>query len=101
MDKGSAYWLKETRNTDDNFDLIELANTQRAISNFVKIQTGKDIPVEFYAHNDGDSMTDGKKIVISSTINPHTLDAVVGTALHESAHCIYTDFFVLKKITLP
>jgi len=98
MNKGSAYWLKENRNPKDDFDLIELANTQRAISNFVKIQTGKDIPVEFIANNDGDSMTDGKKIIISSTINTHNLDAVVGTALHESAHCIYTDFFVLKKI---
>ena len=98
MNKGSVYWLKENRNPKDNFDLIELANTQRAISNFVKIQTGKDIPVEFIANNDGDSMTDGKKIIISSTINMHNLDAVVGTALHESAHCIYTDFYVLKKI---
>ena len=98
MNKGSAYWLKENRNPKDDFDLIELANTQRAISNFVKIQTGKDIPVEFIANNDGDSMTDGKKIIISSTINTHNLDAVVGTALHESAHCIYTDFYVLKKI---
>ena len=43
-------------------------------------------------------MTNGKKIAISSTINMHNLDSVVGTALHESAHCIYTDFFVLKKI---
>jgi len=98
MNKGSAYWLKETRNTNENFDLIELANTQRAISNFVKIQTGKDIPVEFIASNDSDSMTDGEKILISSTINTHNLDSVVGTALHESAHCIYTDFYVLKKI---
>jgi hypothetical protein len=98
MNKGSAYWLNETRNPNENFDLIELANTQRAISNFVKIQTGKDIPVEFFANNEGDSMTDGTKIVISSTINTHNLDSVVGTALHESAHCIYTDFFVLKKI---
>ena len=98
MNKGSAYWLKETRNPHDNFDLIELANTQRAITNFVKIQTGKEIPVDFLANNDGDSMTDGKKIAISSTINTHNLDSVVGTALHESAHCIYTDFFVLKKI---
>ena len=98
MNKGSAYWLKQTRNTNENFDLIELANTQRAISNFVKIQTGKDIPVEFISHDDGDSMTDGKKIVISSTINTHNLDAVVGTALHEAAHCKHTDFFVLKKI---
>ena len=98
MNKGSAYWLKQTRNTNENFNLIELANTQRAISNFVKIQTGKDIPVEFISHDDGDSMTDGKKIVISSTINTHNLDAVVGTALHEAAHCKHTDFFVLKKI---
>jgi hypothetical protein len=98
MNKGSAYWLKETRNTDENFDLIELANTQRAISNFVKIQTGKEIPVEFIANNDGDSMTDGKRILISSLINTHNLDSVVGTALHEAAHCKHTDFLVLKKI---
>jgi len=99
MNKGSTYWLKETRNTNNNFDLIELANTQRAISNFVKIQTGKDIPVEFSVNNDGDSMTDGKKIIISSTINAHNLDSVVGTALHESAHCMHTDFLVLKRIS--
>jgi hypothetical protein len=87
----STFWLKNN-NSKENFNLIELANTQRAISNFVKIQTGKDIPVEFIANNDGDSMTDGKKILISSTINVHNLDSVVGTALHESAHCTYTDF---------
>jgi hypothetical protein len=98
MNKGSAYWLKETRNTDENFDLIELANTQRAITNFVKIQTGREIPVEFIANNEGDSMTDGKKIAISSLINTHNLDSVIGTALHEAAHCKHTDFFVLKRI---
>ena len=43
-------------------------------------------------------MTDGKKITISSTINTHNIDSVVGLALHEGAHCIYTDFKVLKKI---
>ena len=98
MNKGSAYWLKPTRNTDENFDLIELANTQRAITNFVKIQTGKEIPIDFIPNNNCDSMTDGKKIIISSLINTHNLDAVIGTALHEAAHCKYTDFFVLKKI---
>jgi hypothetical protein len=96
--KTSKFWLTNNINSNDNFNLIELANTQRAISNFVKIQTGKDIPVEFISHDGGDSMTDGKKIVISSTINTHNLDAVVGTALHEAAHCKHTDFFVLKKI---
>jgi len=96
--KISKFWHTNNTNSSDNFNLIELANTQRAISNFVKIQTGKDIPVEFIANDGGDSMTDGKKILISSTINTHNLDAVVGTALHEAAHCKHTDFFVLKKI---
>ena len=96
MEKKSAYWLNHT--PEGKFNLIELAHTQRAISNFVKIQTGKEIPVEFYAKDDGDSMTDGKKITISSVINTHNLDSIVGLALHEGAHCIYTDFNVLKKI---
>ena len=62
----SKFWL--TSNSSDDFNLIELANTQRAISNFVKILTKKEIPIEFISNNDSDSMTNGKKIVISSTI---------------------------------
>ncbi len=96
MKNKSAYWLSHT--PTEKFNLIELAHTQRAISNFVKILTKKEIPVEFFEQNQGDSMTDGKKIAISSTINMHNIDSVVGLALHEGAHCIYTDFFVLKKI---
>ena len=96
MKKGSAYWLSYT--PTEKFNLVELAHTQRAISNFVKILTKKDIPIEFFTNNDGESMTNGKKITISSTINTHNIDSVVGTALHEGAHCIYTDFKVLKKI---
>jgi hypothetical protein len=98
MSNTSAYWLKETRDPKEKFNLIELANTQRAITNFIKIMTGDEIPVEFYSNNDGDSMTDGNNITISSLINAHNMDSVVGLALHESAHCKYTDFNVLKKI---
>ena len=96
MNTKSAYWLSYT--PTEKFNLIELAHTQRAISNFVKILTKEDVPVEFFENNQGDSMTDGKKITISSTINMHNIDSVVGLALHEGAHCIYTDFKVLKKI---
>ena len=96
MKNKSAYWLSHT--PTEKFNLIELAHTQRAVSNFVKILTKKEIPVEFFEQNQGDSMTDGKKIAISSTINMHNIDSVVGLALHEGAHCIYTDFKVLKKI---
>ena len=96
MKKGSAYWLNYI--PTEKFNLIELAHTQRAISNFVKILTKKDVPVEFFEDNQGDSMTDGKKITISSTINTHNIDSVVGLALHEGAHCIYTDFKMLRKL---
>ena len=59
MKKGSAYWLSHT--PTEKFNLIELAHKQRAVSNFVKILTKKEIPVEFYKYNDGESMTNGKK----------------------------------------
>ena len=46
MKNKSAYWLSHT--PTEKFNLIELAHTQRAISNFVKILTKKEIPVEFF-----------------------------------------------------
>ena len=93
MSKGFRYWGKESR---EKFDLIELAQTQHNITNFVKILTGKEIPVEFTTS--GDSMTDGKSITISSKITQNKLDSIVGLALHEGAHCTYTNFDIPKKI---
>ena len=93
MNKGSKYWSKSSW---EKFNLIELAHTQRNITNFVKILTGDEIPVEFTTT--GDSMTDGKSITISSRITQNTLDSIIGLALHESAHCAYTNFDVPKKI---
>ena len=72
----SKFWLKYT--PESYFNLIELANTQRAITNFVKILTNKEIKVDFYSNNN--------------------IDSVVGTALHEAAHCKYTNFNVLKRL---
>ena len=43
-------------------------------------------------------MTDGKSITISSKITQNTLDSAIGLALHEGAHCAYTNFDVPKKI---
>ena len=92
----SNFWL--AHEPEGKFNLLELANTQRAITNFVKILTEREIKVDFHANNDSDSMTNGKRITISSTINMYNLDSVVGTALHEAAHCRYTNFGVLKYI---
>ena len=92
----SKFWLKYT--PEGYFNLIELANTQRAITNFVKILTNKEIKVDFYSNDRVDSYTNGKQITISSTISMNNIDSVVGTALHEAAHCKYTDFNVLKRL---
>ena len=90
----SNFWLKYE--PEGKFNLLELANTQLAITNFVKILTEKEIKVDFQSNNDADSFTNGKRITISSTITINTIDSVVGTALHEAAHCKYTDFNTLK-----
>ena len=92
----SNFWL--SNDIKGGLSLLELANTQKAITNFVKILTNKEIPVEFYSNNDGDSMTNGKKITLSSSISVNTVDSVVGTALHEAAHCKYTNFNELKYL---
>ena len=92
----SNFWLKYE--PEGKFNLLELANTQRAITNFVKILTEKEIKVDFQSNNDADSFTNGKRITISSTISMNTIDSVVGTALHEAAHCKYTNFDELKYL---
>ena len=92
----SNFWLKYE--PEGKFNLLELANTQRAITNFVKILTQKEIKVDFQSNNDADSLTNGKRITLSSTISMNTIDSVVGLALHEASHCKYTNFKVLKQL---
>jgi hypothetical protein len=96
IQQGSAYWLNRP-SKNHKFDLLELASTQKAITNYVKILTNKEIPVNF-VQNNGDSFTDGKEIVITSHITPKNVDEVVGLALHEASHCIFTDFKTLKYL---
>jgi hypothetical protein len=93
MNKGAAYWM-DLRHFDDE-DPIFLAQVQRGITNFVKILTGKDIPVEYATS--GDSMTDGETVYIASNIKEDTIDYTVGLALHEASHVLLTDFDYLNK----
>ena len=97
IQQGSAYWLKNQDPQNSHFNLLELASTQRAITNYVKILTGREIPVDFVDPR-GDSMTDGESIEIASRISYKNVDEVVGLALHEASHCVLTDFKVLKKL---
>ena len=96
MQNHSNYWLIPSKGED--MTLIEMASVQSAISNFIKILTKKDIPIEYFSHNNGDSMTNGERITISSRINESNIDRVVGLALHEGSHWLLTDFKFIKKI---
>ena len=71
---------------DGSLEYIErLRKVQRGIGSFVKIVTGKEIPVIYSSGQQ--SYTDGKNVVLSADIDPAKLDAMCGTALHEATHC--------------
>jgi len=77
-------------------DYIKMAATLRAISNFVRIVTGENIPVKY--NNKDESFTDGKQVVISGNIKDKDFDPTVGLALHEGSHCLLTDFEIIKPM---
>lgn len=79
----------------DNYDemsnaerLTHLASIRRGIADFVKIMTGEDIPVRFSSGLS--SYTGGKDIVISAENDPAVYDTLVGVAIHEALHLLYS-----------
>ena len=105
----SSFWMDDKWDTASKFggistkgsqssDLVKsvkLANYRRAVTNFVKIVTKKDIPVLFEGT---DSHTNGKSITLSTDIKDSNFDVTVGLALHESSHIILTDFALLGDL---
>ena len=73
---------------------LKLRNYQKAIANFVKILSQKDVPVVVKGT---DSYTDGNQVVIAGNVNDKNFDVTAGLALHEASHIKYTDFKVLKS----
>ena len=100
----SDYWLDDDYQDDFdnassvNFNLIKLAVSRRAVSNFVNILTGKSVPV--YFTDDGDvNCTDGKSVYLSADIlDKSDFDPAVGLALHEGSHVVLSDFDLVKSI---
>ena len=108
----SNYWLKdsifekkqsqffdepETLEKESRHDHFKLAQYKRAISNFVRIMTGRnDIVVRY--NSKGENYTDGKTITLSPNIKEKEFDTAVGLALHEASHILHSDFDMLKKI---
>ena len=85
--------VEEPKKKQKNY--IQLAGHQRAIGNFVRIVSGKDIPVRFMTR--GDSYTDGKTVTIGANVSEKTFDQSVGLALHEGSHIAYSDFKALEN----
>ena len=81
--------------SDDIVKVIKLASYQRAIANFVKILTKKNIPVIFKGDT---SYTDFESVVLSTDIKDNNFDVSVGLALHEGSHIILTDAKYLNKM---
>lgn len=90
----SAYWLGDAaidamsvKLKEGSIEYLErLRKMQHGVSNFVKIVTGREIPVMYSSGEQ--SYTDGKKVVISASTDPGDMDSIVGTGLHEGAHCL-------------
>ena len=103
----SSFWMSENdADYDELFgieekkgrDLVQLASYKRAISNFVNIVTGENIPVTFTQR--GDSYTDGKQVTIGANLNDKNFDVAVGLALHEGSHIKLSDFNFLKNLDI-
>lgn len=90
-----TYNVLDTDKSAVRKDYMKLASSQRAISNFVNIVTGKSIPVQFKTR---DSKTDGKTITIASNLDGKNFDPVVGLALHEGSHILLSNFALLPVI---
>ena len=97
----SSYWLDEdlwtgsgrrdtVASASNSIDkVIRLSAVRRAISNFVSILSGQNVPVYFEGE---DSYTDGKFVVIAADDNPKNFDVSVGLALHEASHILLSNF---------
>lgn len=86
----SNFWFdRESVNIEDTDiqRLLNMAEIQRAISNFVQIVSPKQVPVTFRGK---DSFTDHDEVVIASVADKN-FDSTVGLALHEASHIRWTE----------
>lgn len=114
----SSYWMDFDDDEDDIFKsnqpgspdadqpveniysterVVKLASVRRAIANFVRILTNNEkIKVVFSSGKE--SYTDGKEVVIAAEEDSAHFDSMVGLALHEGAHCLLSDFNLIKNV---
>jgi hypothetical protein len=95
----SSYWLNPNNEEPAGAveRLLRLASARRAVGNFVSILTG-DPTIKVQFSSGKNSFTDGKFVVISADDNPEKFDSIVGLALHEGAHCLLSNFDMLRDV---
>lgn len=96
-DKYSNYFEERLDSSNQSvvfsIDMVRLSSVRKAVSNFVRILTRQNIPVYFNDQENSSFNVEGKLISISAKItSKQDFDVAVGTALHEAAHTLKTDF---------
>jgi len=92
----SRYWMGAL--PKQNRDLITLASYRRAVARFVKIATRKDIPVVYNVKGHSYVTDKQNKVTLSAICKNKEFDSVVGLALHESSHILWTDWEAIKNL---
>jgi len=96
--KYSKFWMGENPYTfnpkhidmSDIVTILRLSAYKKAVANFVRIATGKNVPV---LYNTGvQSRTNNKVVILSAKLEENVIDPAVGTALHEASHIVMSDF---------
>lgn len=93
----SIFWMPQAdadslleKLDESSLEYVErLRKLQHGVSNFVKIITGKEIPVKFSSGQQ--SYTDGKQVILSADVDPGKIDTLSGTAMHEASHCLLSN----------
>lgn len=94
--KGSYFWGKNILKFDGS--LSDKQVLLKSISNFIRILTGKNIPVKYCTNGEDSSYTDGLEVTVSSFILPKNIDSTIGLGLHEGSHVAITDFKVIRDL---
>jgi len=94
--KGANFWGHDIFKFDGS--VSDKEKLLKIVKNYVKILTGKQIPVSYCTDSEDKSYTDGKHITISSVVEPESLDSTIGLGLHEASHIVKTDFQILKDL---
>ncbi|PCI28618.1 hypothetical protein COB55_03635 [Candidatus Wolfebacteria bacterium] len=95
--KGTSFWGKNLFDWSGKGDnIIDKVKLLTSVKNFVKILTGKDIPVKYSTDSD-QSFTDGKTISISGNVSDE-YDPTIGLALHEASHIVLSDFPMVRDL---